>query len=282
MCFVQDAAGRFALVHSPRRDAWGSPGGWREGEESVPDAAVREIREETGLVVGADDLEVCAYERFTVDGEVRGRWLPGRSYLQVYRTRVFGMAPVMAATEADVDGWRWVDRAEFERLCGAHFSVAAGSAALQLSPAGPSVVAMAMTFGMRFPREFPGSAVVEFARRARGRRDRRALADRGLLLHDRAAPGRGRPGLHGASGRGSRHPARGVPDRGGHGGDGDRDPGPSRRGGSSAGSGHRIQSWMAQMGAATASPLTTLDEVLSTCAPAPRRDGQLPRPRGDA
>ena len=72
-------------------------------------------------MVGADDLEVCAYERFTVDGEVRGRWLPGRSYLQVYRTRVFGRAPAMAATEDDVDGWRWVDRAEFERLCGADF-----------------------------------------------------------------------------------------------------------------------------------------------------------------
>ena len=121
MCFVQDAAGRFAVVHSPRRDAWGSPGGWREGVESVPEAAVREIREETGLVVGADDLQVCAYERFTVDGEVRGRWLPGRSYLQVYRTRVFGRAPAMAGTEDDVDGWRWVDRAEFERLCGADF-----------------------------------------------------------------------------------------------------------------------------------------------------------------
>ena len=65
MCFVQDAAGRFAVVHSPRRDAWGSPGGWRDAEESASAAAVREVREETGLVVSADDLEVCAYERFT-------------------------------------------------------------------------------------------------------------------------------------------------------------------------------------------------------------------------
>ena len=121
MCFVQDTGGRFAVVHSPRRDAWGSPGGWREAEEAVSEAAVREVREETGLVIAADDLEVCAYERFTVDGEVRGRWLPGRSYLQVYRTRVFGTAPAMAASEDDVDGWRWADRAEFERLCGGDF-----------------------------------------------------------------------------------------------------------------------------------------------------------------
>ena len=121
MCFLQDEQGRFAVVHSPRRDAWGSPGGWIEPGESAPDAAVREIREETGLAVTADDLEVCAYERFTVDGESRGRWLPGRSYLQVFRARVVGCAPSMAATEDDVDGWRWVDRAELERLCGGDF-----------------------------------------------------------------------------------------------------------------------------------------------------------------
>jgi 8-oxo-dGTP pyrophosphatase MutT (NUDIX family) len=121
MAFVQDEAGRFAVVHSPRRDAWGSPGGWLETGESVAEAAVREIREETGLVVAADDLEVCAYERFTVDGEVRGRWRPGRSYLQVFRGRVAGLAPAMTAAEDDVDGWRWVTRPEFERLCGGDF-----------------------------------------------------------------------------------------------------------------------------------------------------------------
>ena len=121
MCFLQDEQDRFAVVHSPRRDAWGSPGGWIEPGESAAEAVVREIREETGLAVTADDLEVCGYERFTVDGESLGRWLPGRSYLQVFRARVVGRAPSMAATEDDVDGWRWVDRAELERLCGGDF-----------------------------------------------------------------------------------------------------------------------------------------------------------------
>jgi 8-oxo-dGTP pyrophosphatase MutT (NUDIX family) len=121
MAFVQDHDDRFAVVHSPRRDAWGSPGGGREVGESARDAAVREVREETGLVVAADDLEVCAYERFTVDGDGHGRMPPGRSYLQVFRVRVARTAPAMSASEDDVDGWRWVDRAEFEQLCGGEF-----------------------------------------------------------------------------------------------------------------------------------------------------------------
>ena len=121
MVFVQDVEGRFAVVHSPRRDAWGSPGGWLEPGESAVEAAVREVREETGLVLTHDDLEVCAYERFEVDGEVRGRWPSGRSYLQVFRTRLARPGPAMQATEDDVDGWRWVTPAELEVLCGGEF-----------------------------------------------------------------------------------------------------------------------------------------------------------------
>ena len=121
MVFVQDADGRFAVVHSPRRDSWGSPGGWLEPGESATEAAVREVREETGLELTADDLEVCAYERFEVDGEVRGRWPAGRSYLQVFRARLTLAGPEMTASEPDVDGWRWVTPAQLESLCGREF-----------------------------------------------------------------------------------------------------------------------------------------------------------------
>jgi 8-oxo-dGTP pyrophosphatase MutT (NUDIX family) len=121
MVFIQDADGRFAVVHSPRRDAWGSPGGWCEPGETALEAAVREVREETGLVLDPGHLQVCAYERFEVDGEVRGRWPSGRSYLQVFRTRLSEPAPELTATEDDVDDGRWVDRTAFEALCGADF-----------------------------------------------------------------------------------------------------------------------------------------------------------------
>ncbi len=124
MVFVQDSGGRFAVVHSPRRDAWGSPGGWLEPGETAVEAAVREVREETGLALTVDDLEVCAYERFEAQGEVRGRWPTGRAYLQVFRTRLEVSVPEMSAGGADVDdvdGWRWLTRDELEALCGQEF-----------------------------------------------------------------------------------------------------------------------------------------------------------------
>ena len=42
MVFVRDSRGDFAAVHSVRRAEWGSPGGWREPDESPVDNAVRE------------------------------------------------------------------------------------------------------------------------------------------------------------------------------------------------------------------------------------------------
>lgn len=49
--FVTDEAGRLLLEHRVDNDLWGLPGGTHEIGEDIVGTVVREIREETGLVV---------------------------------------------------------------------------------------------------------------------------------------------------------------------------------------------------------------------------------------
>lgn len=72
---VRDDAGALLLVHKTDNDLWALPGGGVDPGESVSDAVVREVREETGLEVEVERLSgvytnprhVMAYD----DGEVR-------------------------------------------------------------------------------------------------------------------------------------------------------------------------------------------------------------------
>lgn len=122
LAFVQDASGRFAVVYSPRRAEWASPGGWCEPGETPAEAVVREVLEETGLVLGTGDLEPCGYEVVRLlDPATPGRWPAGGGVLQVYRTRLDLAAPAMAASADDVVGHRWVSWAELGELCGTAF-----------------------------------------------------------------------------------------------------------------------------------------------------------------
>jgi 8-oxo-dGTP diphosphatase len=60
---VRDGEGRVLLVlraNEPSRGLWSIPGGRIEPGESAPDAAVREVREETGLDVEAGELLLTA------------------------------------------------------------------------------------------------------------------------------------------------------------------------------------------------------------------------------
>jgi len=73
--FVQDDAGRVLMIQRSDNGLWAIPGGAQDLGESIVDAAVREVHEETGLlieVVGlvgiySDPAHVIAYD----DGEVR-------------------------------------------------------------------------------------------------------------------------------------------------------------------------------------------------------------------
>lgn len=92
MVFVRDRRGDFVVVHSIRRGEWGSPGGWREDDETPVENAVRETFEETGLRLRHHDVLPCGYERFTplTDDNLFGRDKP---FLQVFRTRLDDVRP---------------------------------------------------------------------------------------------------------------------------------------------------------------------------------------------
>jgi 8-oxo-dGTP pyrophosphatase MutT (NUDIX family) len=120
MAFVQDDAGDLAVVFSVRRGEWGAPGGWREPGESVRENAVREIREETGLVVDAAELRPRGYERFHHRSS-GGLWQEGRDLLQVFEVQVPGLRPHLSAELDDTSDRRWMTWAELERACSSQF-----------------------------------------------------------------------------------------------------------------------------------------------------------------
>ena len=120
MAFVRDGVGDFAVVHSVRRGEWGAPGGWREPGESVRDNAVREVREETGLVVEPGQLVPRGYERFHHRSS-GGLWVEGRDLLQVFEVRVPGVRPPLAAELDDTSDRRWATWPELHRECSDQF-----------------------------------------------------------------------------------------------------------------------------------------------------------------
>ena len=120
MVFVRDSEGSLAVVYSVRRGEWGSPGGWREGEESVEATAVREVWEETGLRVPTGALEPVGYERFRAV-ERGGLWRPGQDLLQTYRVDLHTARPPLTTTLADTSDRRWVTWPEYAELCGEQF-----------------------------------------------------------------------------------------------------------------------------------------------------------------
>jgi 8-oxo-dGTP pyrophosphatase MutT (NUDIX family) len=120
MAFVRDQHGDLALVHSVRRGEWGAPGGWREPGESVRENAVREVLEETGLVVAATDLVPRGYERFH-SRSTGGLWRAGLDLLQVYEVRVPGARPALHPQLDDTSQHRWVTWDELVELCSGQF-----------------------------------------------------------------------------------------------------------------------------------------------------------------
>ncbi len=104
---IQDAAGRLLFIrrgHDPEAGSWSLPGGRVEPGESDAQALVREIREETGLIVRPGPLAGA------VD-----RPGPGGSVLEIrdYAATVTG--GTLAAGDDAADA-RWVAAADVARL----------------------------------------------------------------------------------------------------------------------------------------------------------------------
>lgn len=109
---VRDDAGRLLLIHKVDNDRWALPGGGMELGESIADAAVREVAEETGLTVELTGLvgiytdpgHVMAYD----DGEVR------QEFSVCFHARLVGGE--LREDGSEIKEVRWVDPARVADL----------------------------------------------------------------------------------------------------------------------------------------------------------------------
>ncbi|MEV0349572.1 NUDIX hydrolase [Nonomuraea sp. NPDC050680] len=117
---VRDDADRMLLTCVDRAGrGWDIPGGHLEPGESPVDAAVRELAEETGLVLAPEELSVFAWLRIELTGPVPDGYRYGAlTNLVLFQARLDSPGPAVRpplgseSTRAD-----WLPAEEVERLC---------------------------------------------------------------------------------------------------------------------------------------------------------------------
>ncbi len=105
---VFDDAGRVLLVRERRDQRWTLPGGWADVGEGIAVGAVREVREESGYVVGYDRL-IGLYDR--------ERW--GHPPMSLYTLKAVVGCRLLggeATTSIETDGVEWFGRDELPEL----------------------------------------------------------------------------------------------------------------------------------------------------------------------
>ncbi len=101
---IRESGGRYAVAYSRRRREWSAPGGWREPGESPLETALRETREETGLILEPELVRPVAYERFHPHPGT-GWPVPEGRFLAVYGCELSRPAPDLVAPEGEPAEW---------------------------------------------------------------------------------------------------------------------------------------------------------------------------------